>query len=800
MRAAIAGIAAVAALSACRARPAAPRVLLIGVDGADMGIVDRLIGEGRLPTFARLKKEGSFGRLRSIEPLLSPIVWTTIATGRKPEDHGIFDFIEIGKDGQPTPITSVRRRVPALWNIAGEFGRTSGFVGWYASFPAEKVSGFEVSDRLAFHQVSSARATTGATYPEKLENDLYRRFGAPSPDAAATRARFVADPRAKLTPDGERRLDELARIRATSEFYRGVVPDLEHRERPDLLAVYFEMVDACGHLFMEDGPPKRPDVGEADYAAFHDTVDRCYEYQDGILADLLRLEGPGTLTIVVSDHGFKSGDRRPETSGRADTGLAPLWHQLYGVVFLHGRGTAKGREIQGASVLDVAPTVLASLGVPLSKELPGRPLIAGFLPGALPPSHVVTAYAVPPRRTLPAGSSPDAEAVRRLAAIGYLGGPGRVVAHDPDGRTVASYLNEGAARAAEADDRGALVDFGKALQFDPRNVNALTYAARIYMLQGDFDRARELGDRALAIKPNDSGVRLQRAAWAVETGHLEMATDELDAASRIDDRLPLLHLLRARVAERSERLPVALAELSIAENLTDADRYVSEVMVERAGILEATGNDAEAEAALARAAATAPPATVAALRGDLALRRRDAASAATFFRQAVEAGDRSPSIQRKLGKALAAGGNLRGAETAFQGAVSAASTRNELEGAYADLATFYQFAHRGGDVRRTLQEATKRVPDSAPLWAALGGVDGGEGRYDDAIADYQRSIALHPTAGACKTLAVLVYYRKHDPAHAVALWKQSLALDPNQPDVREALERARPPRSPGPGK
>src|SRR5258706_16021431 len=76
-----------------------PRVLLIGIDGADLQIIDRLIAEGKLPTFQRLEREGAFGPLRSQEPLLSPIVWTTIATGRKPEDHGILDFVEIWADG-----------------------------------------------------------------------------------------------------------------------------------------------------------------------------------------------------------------------------------------------------------------------------------------------------------------------------------------------------------------------------------------------------------------------------------------------------------------------------------------------------------------------------------------------------------------------------------------------------------------------------------------------------------------------------------------------------------------------------
>jgi tetratricopeptide (TPR) repeat protein len=72
----------------------------------------------------------------------------------------------------------------------------------------------------------------------------------------------------------------------------------------------------------------------------------------------------------------------------------------------------------------------------------------------------------------------------------------------------------------------------------------------------------------------------------------------------------------------------------------------------------------------------------------------------------------------------------------------------------------------------------------------LGASDGRSQRYDDAIGAYERSVALHPTALACKSLGILEYYRRRDSTRAAALWRQSLTLDPDQPEVRNLLRRA----------
>src|SRR5512133_96303 len=111
-----AGPARVAASSA-DAPPHGRRVLLVGLDGADWQAIDPLVEAGRLPAFARLRSGGRTGTLLATPPLVSPILWTTIATGRRPEDHRVLDFMVDVPGGGQAPVPSTERRVSALWNL-----------------------------------------------------------------------------------------------------------------------------------------------------------------------------------------------------------------------------------------------------------------------------------------------------------------------------------------------------------------------------------------------------------------------------------------------------------------------------------------------------------------------------------------------------------------------------------------------------------------------------------------------------------------------------------------------------------
>src|SRR5688572_4525740 len=169
---AAAAVLAALAVSLVRARrgPAAPRVIVVGLDGADWQLLDAYVAKGGMPELARLAREGRSGELRSLVPALSPLVWTTIATGVGPLQHRILDFTRFNPaTGAREPITSDERRAKAVWEMAGQSDRDVAVFGLWATHPAEPVRGLMVSDRFFSFQRQEAQAPAHVVHPASEE-------------------------------------------------------------------------------------------------------------------------------------------------------------------------------------------------------------------------------------------------------------------------------------------------------------------------------------------------------------------------------------------------------------------------------------------------------------------------------------------------------------------------------------------------------------------------------------------------------------------------------------------------------
>lgn len=365
------------------------RLFVVGLDAADERLVSQGIAAGRLPNFDRMIREGCSGPLRTHRPILSPILWTTMATGLTPDRHGVLDFVEQEASGRVVPITSRSRRAPAFWEILGAAGFKCGIVGWLATFPVRPLNGFVISDRFTLHPFGDGveppnTDRSGTTYPPGLDERLRETLVSP---AAITDAELASTFGAPTVPAGEdapqRR--ELRVIEAAARTYTAAALRLDEREKPDLLAVYFEAIDRLMHLFGAAMAPPLPGTAKGMADRYGHAVERFYAAMDRRLGEFMTEAGEEGTVLVISDHGFKIGDERPQHPALRSDVFAAEWHRDPGIVVAWGRGVLRGAKIQDADIYDVTPTLLAYFGVPASESMRGHVLVGLFEPGFLPP-------------------------------------------------------------------------------------------------------------------------------------------------------------------------------------------------------------------------------------------------------------------------------------------------------------------------------------------------------------------------------------------------------------------------------
>jgi len=586
------GVASLLALGCSRP---IPRVLLIGFDGLDPQTVDLLMSEGKLPSFARMRSEGAYGRVKSFEPMLSPILWTTIATGRTPDEHGIGHFVALDPaTGQTLPVTSDLRRVRAVWDVLSEHDRTTALVGWWATWPPEPIQGWVVSDHLAYHFLFgdglSASDPTVKTSPPELEKELAPLVVRPAAIGRAELAPFATVTDADLARPLDLQ-DDLAHLRwvlATTETYRRIGLELWKEHRPAAELVYFEGTDSVahlfGHLFREHD--LAGELAEQQRRYGH-AVEAIYERADAILGDFLAAADAATTVVVISDHGFELGALPDDPSRLRDMRrVSERFHRPAGVLYAWGRGVKAGARFVGATLLDVAPTLLALQGLPASREMPGRVLAEGFVRLAAP-ERVATFETSPrPRSTVARDLAADRAMLEHLESLGYLAGARRDAVSAPAGAPA-----------------------GVSSPQAERNLAAIAFQ------EGKYELAERRYRALVAADPGDAGLHSSLAGVLGAQGRYPEALRELDAALALDPINPEGYHNKGALFERQGQPGQAV------EQYRTAVRYRPDFEPSRQALFRLTGSAdvrAPASDAEARATGLCAQAADAARRGDYA--------------------------------------------------------------------------------------------------------------------------------------------------------------------------------------
>lgn len=408
----------------------ARKLLLIGWDAADWKIITPLLDAGKMPNLGRLVSQGVMGNLSTLYPVLSPMLWTSIGTGKRAHKHGIHGFSEPDpQTGGVRPITNLGRKCKAIWNILNQHGLKSNVIGWWPSHPAEPITGVMVSNHFQQANVPLGKPwplLPGAVYPSRLAEALAEFRIHPGELEGDMLLPFV--PRAaEIDQKKDKRLTGIARILAENAGIHGAATALMQLEPWDFMAVYYDGIDHFCHGFMRYHPPKPDWVNERDFELYSGVVNAAYQFHDLMLGVLLHLAGEETTVILVSDHGFHPDHLRPREIPNEPAGPADE-HRQFGILAMKGPGLKQDELIFGASLLDITPTILSLYGLPLGRDMDGKPLLTAYVD---PPEveYIPSWDTVPGEAGMhPPGRQVDPvdqhEALKQLVELGYIDKPG----------------------------------------------------------------------------------------------------------------------------------------------------------------------------------------------------------------------------------------------------------------------------------------------------------------------------------------------------------------------------------------
>jgi predicted AlkP superfamily phosphohydrolase/phosphomutase/tetratricopeptide (TPR) repeat protein len=430
-----------------------------------------------MPHLAKVISGGVRGNHSTLYPALSPMLWTSIATGKRPAKHGIHGFTEPTEDGLSIrPVSNLGRRSKAFWNILNQHGKRSVVVGWWPSHPAEPIAGAMVSNHFAFHttQHPGMPMPPAAVWPPEEARALAELRVHPT-EISSDILRLFAPEWVRVNQKDDSSVHDLAGLIAETMSIHAAATDLMARIEWDLAAVYYVGIDHFSHRFMRFHAGKARAEKPSDPEWFRGIVANAYRYHDVMLGRLLALAGEDCGVMVISDHGFHSDTLLPDYIPAEAAGPA-VEHRHFGIYCLRAPGVKRGERVYGASVLDVAPTILHLFGIPAGIDMDGNVLINAFedqrLPEPVPSWDEIPGDdgRHPPSRYYDSASA--AEAVRQLVALGYIAPPGE------DGRrTVAetmlenrynlarSYIDEGRPGAAAEILRALLGEDGDDARF-----------------------------------------------------------------------------------------------------------------------------------------------------------------------------------------------------------------------------------------------------------------------------------------------------------------------------------------------
>ncbi len=397
------------------------KLLLIGWDAADWDLIQPLLDQGEMPNLLKVIESGVSGKISTLDPPVAPLHWTSIATGKTADEHRILGVFEPDPlSGGARIATSTSRASKAIWNILHQNGLRPHVLNWFASHPAEPIRGVCVSNAAS---KATADIPVGSIHPPELSATLAGLRLTPE-DLRGEDLGLFLPTLDSIDWTRDPRPVQLAQILGEGMSVHAMATwVLEHQEW-DFVALYLDTIDRAGQDFMIFHPPQMEHISEQDFEHYRHVMTSVYKMHDLMLGRLMQLAGPEATIMIVSDHGFSSGALRNPESALWPNANPLAWHRQYGVFCLSGPGIRRDDLVQGATLLDIAPTILALFQLPAGEDMKGRVLAEAFeqspAPDRIPSWENLEGDAGMHPRTHEPAPWDSAAAVDQLVALGYI--------------------------------------------------------------------------------------------------------------------------------------------------------------------------------------------------------------------------------------------------------------------------------------------------------------------------------------------------------------------------------------------
>lgn len=363
----------------------ASRVWLIGIDGASLDIISPAAADGRLPSFGRLLDGGASLHLATLRPTQPAPVWTAVATGKLPAKNGVRSAATYNAYGggtidllpdfcfahalvsagllTETTQTSAAVRAAPIWSLLSRAGVSSTIVRWPLTWPAQPLFGSLVSDQ--FHRaadLSLALDDPGVTFPADLVEELRER---------PQRQVQVAAPATPTVPGDD--YPGGAPL-ALDRTYVSIADWLQSERPSAFVALRLQGLDVVSHYFLRHALPRAfGDVSEEERRQYGQVLDQYYRYVDSEIGRVIDRMRPTDLLLVVSPFGMQplSPAKRLLEHSLGNASLSGSHERAPdGFLLAYGANVKRGRLPRG-SVVDIAPTILYFLDLPVGRDMDG---------------------------------------------------------------------------------------------------------------------------------------------------------------------------------------------------------------------------------------------------------------------------------------------------------------------------------------------------------------------------------------------------------------------------------------------